>query len=835
MSSPGGCFRAAFEVLSGAGIEALLLRDDPSRFEELDEVDLLVPRAKLRAAVRALEGAGWELSDGGLFHPCKRALLRWQAGSLRKLDLHAELIDEGLVYLDAGWAFEGARRDASGALVPRDEPWFLHVLLHTLLAKPRLAEKHRARVAELRARGLGQAEMLAQAARYGLRSVAAELLADPIAVLGDARRVAELRRRARRRLLLRPANALRSLRLAIAWPLGQALGLRRGFFMAVIGPDGAGKTSFIAALIGELERQGIPARTVYMGPWEPTRLWTSRFLARLGASPLDDLPGTGPDFPPAVRRQKRLKGLTKRQLWYASALLDLWARYLGHVLPRLLLRRVVIADRYAHDLEVGYYNALVTNSPRLRRALVRLAPCPRTTVLLDGEADLVHSRKREYPLEVIERALSAYRALGERHGLRVLRSDRPAELLAREYARRHWRELVRWRRDGIRPRTGRWPLPEGVRVEWIASAAELRARASDWDQAVRASGLDEPYLLSDFLLTWLRHYGDGRELRMALVLVDGELAGGLPLYAERRGRKLWLRYPGADDHALANRTNLFAARDFALVVEAVVGALAERRDWQMLELPRLYLDQARLARLRAVLARHGLLLLHEQSFPGYRIDVPASFDEFLRERPKGFRNKLRRAERRAAEEGELVLEEVSGEEALRALLADYVAMSRASHAARGGRSSFEDERLCAFFADLLVRFDSLGLAHAHGLRLAGRRIAIGLGFSSTGNLNDVLTTFDPSAAEVMPGNLMTRAQLQLAIERGMPRIDFASGASPHKERWATRTEPVQGILVGRGGLARRIAHAPRLLARSLLRRARAAPERAGGEPGDELA
>lgn len=439
-----GLFERAAVALRAAGIRAVLMRDDPRELGSLDELDVLVPRAELDRAVRVLVTTDWELSDGGRFHPCKRALLGLEGDRLVKLDLHGALIDRALEYLDAEWMLATSVDRGIGFVEPSREAFAAHVALHVVLGKPALPDKLRERFLEACGAGLDVALVQAQAGLFGLGALARELVMEPTA-LADPARVTRFAQRARRRLLLRPANLARTLAQAIVWSLGPALGLRRGFLIAVIGPDGTGKSSFIAALIERLHAQDVPARSVYMGPWEPTRLPSSRFLAWLGANPLDAIPGTTPDHPPLVRFTKRIKGTLRRHAWYMSALVDVWARWLGHVLPRLLLRRIVIADRYVFDVEVGYYNELVRNSPRVRRAVASLAPRPRLTVLLDDEPERVVARKPEYPLATIAAARGAYLDLARRRGFEVLRVDRTPDELARAFLAAHWRDIVRWR------------------------------------------------------------------------------------------------------------------------------------------------------------------------------------------------------------------------------------------------------------------------------------------------------------------------------------------------------------------------------------------------------
>ena len=166
-------------------------------------------------------------------------------------------------------------------------------------------------------------------------------------------------------------------------------------------------------------------------------------------------------------------------------------------------------------------------------------------------------------------------------------------------------------------------------VEWIEDAEALAALAPEWDALLLRSGVDDPFLTSDFLITWWRHFGAGRGLRVAAVRAAGVLWGGLPLYAERARGRVWLRFPGAEDFALANRTELLAPVGSIGALEAVTRALAERDDWDVLELARVQQPPAEVDALVEVFEHRGHLLRHRHAFPRFLIDVPAEPEDYL--------------------------------------------------------------------------------------------------------------------------------------------------------------------------------------------------------------
>jgi thymidylate kinase len=127
----------------------------------------------------------------------------------------------------------------------------------------------------------------------------------------------------------------------------------------------------------------------------------------------------------------------------------MWARYFAWVWPAVLERHVVLLDRHAIDLETGYYNQPMENFGWLRLLLARLSPRPKILILLDNDAEVIWSRKKEFPLALIESALRRYKQAAKAYRMTVVRTDQPPEKLVGDLINRRWRDFVRMRRDGL--------------------------------------------------------------------------------------------------------------------------------------------------------------------------------------------------------------------------------------------------------------------------------------------------------------------------------------------------------------------------------------------------
>lgn len=443
-------FLNAGRLLFAHGIQALLLRDDYAFIQEIPEIDILIRGKFLENASDILVKDGWRILDSGLFHPNKRSFLKYVNANFLKIDLHLQPIDKWVIYDDAESYFVDAKPVDSAFYLPSDEVWLRHVICHIVLGKNEIAKKYKHRIPAVIKKLAITKEYAVNykknipAASWNLFMWAAinwqKIEIDPELLFSKKSSLT-------RDLVWKRLNFIRFLKYHFIWQIGPALGWRRGFFVAVLGPDGAGKTTFLAHLEKKFQSLQITNRTKYMGPWEKPFLKTSKILSRFGASPIEEYI----DFAINTKSKSKIfKAKAKRAFYYLNLPFEIWARYFFLILPHLLLRRVVLSDRYAHDLLIGHRNQPISSYTRFREFIVRTAPRPDFILLLTNDAETIWRRKKEYPLNVIEGALSRYQVVADKFQITKIKTDVPTEILVELFIATHWEKMIDLRRDTIR-------------------------------------------------------------------------------------------------------------------------------------------------------------------------------------------------------------------------------------------------------------------------------------------------------------------------------------------------------------------------------------------------
>ncbi len=443
-SAPGAwaLYRTVLKHLEAQGIRYAVLRDRPNANPELKDLDLLVDPAQRTTCESSLEEAGYLRVREGTA-PLKSVWIRYESANLLTLDLHWAFVQDGLRYGSAAHALDRRRvEDGIFRLAPADE--LAHLVIHAALSTRPPRPERVARIRELRAAPMDRAvleRIAADTCGVGLFGEALSWLGTPAV---NTRHHTQIRRSFRRCLVTaEPGNAGRFL---VAWLRRRLRRPRHGGLVALVGPDGVGKSTLIAAIENrEIALGGQRLATVYLGPWGCLETPWLPWLRRIGVTPV--LEPWGKRLRARLQRIRAVKAQSpepslfrlfgkwsraelKGIVFYAAVWLELWWRYAAHVAPLVRRGTWVLADRYITDLRFLYKGDRMPNYAWLRRATTTLYPRPRLFVLLDQRAEVIQARKGGLSLEQIDGFRATYREALERMPHVLLPTDLPPEILA---------------------------------------------------------------------------------------------------------------------------------------------------------------------------------------------------------------------------------------------------------------------------------------------------------------------------------------------------------------------------------------------------------------------
>jgi thymidylate kinase len=180
---------------------------------------------------------------------------------------------------------------------------------------------------------------------------------------------------------------------------------RRGLTVALLGPDGVGKSTLAAGLGPDCP---LPVRTVYMGMWQ------------------------GADRPGRTRRAAAVAVLVRP--------LRVWGR-LAVAAAHVARGRLVLFDRYTYDALLPVTGSLRRLKLPYFRMLAHLAPRPDLVLVLDVPGEVAFARKGESSPEGLEAVRQGFLALAPRVGAEVVDAAAPPEQVRADVLARIRRRL----------------------------------------------------------------------------------------------------------------------------------------------------------------------------------------------------------------------------------------------------------------------------------------------------------------------------------------------------------------------------------------------------------
>ncbi len=336
-----------------------------------------------------------------------------------------------------------------------------------------------------------------------------------------------------------------------------------------------------------------------------------------------------------------------------------------------------------------------------------------------------------------------------------------------------------------------------MRIEWLDDDDAFERLEPEWNDLLHQGVSDTLFLTWEFQTAWWKHLGSGRLCLITVREDDGKLLGILPLFwdpspngriGETAGAGATLSLIGCID--VSDYLDVIAARgETGRVYPALVEALV-RPDfpaWEHVQLCTLPASSPTNVQLKLQAQACGLKTewrLHDVS---PRIDLPATWDEYLASLDKKQRHEIRRKLRRTEESGAR-WRMVQSQEELEGAMADFIELHRKS---QPGKHLSMDARMKGFFVEMARALQARDWLQLEFLEVEGERAAGILSFVYNNEVLVYNSGYDPvKFGHLSPGITLFAHSIQEAIESGRKAYDFLRGDEEYKYRFGARNENV---------------------------------------------
>ncbi|HEX4143021.1 MAG TPA: GNAT family N-acetyltransferase [Pirellulales bacterium] len=332
-----------------------------------------------------------------------------------------------------------------------------------------------------------------------------------------------------------------------------------------------------------------------------------------------------------------------------------------------------------------------------------------------------------------------------------------------------------------------------MQVARIYDVDELARLSTTWN---RLAG-DVPFRRCEWLIPWWRHYGPAissvqRQVELFTIGIydSDQLVGLAPWFIDRsptRGRVV--RFLGSGEVCSDYLTVLAAPGQEEDVADALADWLSRAAQtdgadrWDVLALAGVEKNDPTLNRLVAQLYEDRASVYRQPAASTWRIDLPATWPEYLVRLSKSHRKQIRRLERRVLDTGDVTLHTATNVAEMREAWRHLTNLHQRRMQSVGQCGCFQSATFSAFHRDATSALFHAGLLRIHWLERAGQAIAAEYHLIGGRTLYVYQGGIDPDLLREEPGRLATIATLRQALAEDFHGFDFCRGDEGYKAHW----------------------------------------------------
>lgn len=347
-----------------------------------------------------------------------------------------------------------------------------------------------------------------------------------------------------------------------------------------------------------------------------------------------------------------------------------------------------------------------------------------------------------------------------------------------------------------------------IRVETISDYETFLDLAPAWSEAVKAAGIDHPFLEHAWLRTWWECFGAGSTLHIVVVREIDDIVAIAPLISTRlRMFGIPMRRLGFFYNSHVPRAGFIIVRQEPKAYQAIWDhLLSERNSWDLLQLCQLPEGSQTAEEVRRLAGEAGFPIGVWLSGASPYLCIDTSWNQYYDRLPTKHRSNLRNRFKRLNQTGLVESETVTGKESLPAALEAGLRLEESAWKRDAGTAISSDPQVRKFYETFASRAAEKKWLRLNFLKAGAQRIAFDYSLAYNHQVFLLKLGYDPAFAAFSPSNLLLSMSLEHAFEQGFVKYDFLGENADWKRCWAKDETRNYWLFVFSGGFKGHCLH-----------------------------
>lgn len=323
-----------------------------------------------------------------------------------------------------------------------------------------------------------------------------------------------------------------------------------------------------------------------------------------------------------------------------------------------------------------------------------------------------------------------------------------------------------------------------ARIVEINEFDQFLTMKETWNNVLNKTEDRNVFLTWEWLSTWWKHFGKGRNLVLLLVEEkDRVIAIACLMYSNYKLLGFKLRKIEFVGTGISDYHDFILTQEKTKCLKLLMNYLENYPlKWDCLALSDIPETAESLLPLHRMSKNFELKRKASNVCP--YISLPNSFDVFIKGLSRNMRYNLRRRKKKLERQFKVEFKEYSEVDSIKEAMHTFFELHRKRWESKGPLGALVPKGVKReFHLDIAKSFAENGWLNLSFLTINDEPIASLYSFEYDQKLYQYLTAFDPKYSKYGPGNLLIANVTETCIRNGIKEFDFLRGAEPYKYDW----------------------------------------------------